>query len=91
MQALGIVLMHALGIVLIVAGVFFIFLSMVSATKKVFTRASQPASQDLGAFDPDAWAKLATALGNFVKVAPLWLLLALVGAGLVAWGTTMLN
>ena len=78
-----------LGVVLIVVGFLFIGLAMVAAAKKVFQAAAKPGAQGLGAFDPDAWAKLVTAIVSFVKVAPEWLLLAAAGAGFIAWGTTM--
>jgi hypothetical protein len=83
--------MTAIGIVLIVFGFLFIALAMVAAAKKVFTKATRPGAQALGAFDPEAWAKFVTAVVNFIKVAPEWLLLAAAGSGLVAWGTTMLD
>jgi hypothetical protein len=80
-----------LGIVLIAIGLFFIVLSMVGAAQKVFQEARQPGAHAGGAFDPAAWAKLVTAAGKFVQVAPLWLLLAAAGAGFIAWGTTMIG
>jgi hypothetical protein len=81
--------MTVVGIILIVVGFGFILLAMVAGAKTVFDKA-QPSAQAAGAFDPAAWAKLVTAITNFVKVAPGWLLFAAVGAGLVAWGATML-
>lgn len=83
--------MTEIGIGLIVVGFLFIGLAMTAAAKKVFQKATQPAAQAVGAFDPEAWAKLVSAVVNFVKVAPEWLLLAAVGAGFIAWGTTMVG
>jgi hypothetical protein len=82
--------MTVVAIALIVLGFGFVILAMVSAAKTVFEKATKPSAQALGPFDPDAWAKLVTAVVNFVKVAPGWLLLATVGCGMIAWGTTML-
>ncbi|MEA2466216.1 MAG: hypothetical protein QOJ57_342 [Thermoleophilaceae bacterium] len=82
--------MQVLGIALIVVGFLFIVLAMVAAARKIFQKAQAPAGQALGAFDPGAWAKLITAIVNFIKVAPEWLLLAVVGAGLIAWGAATL-
>jgi uncharacterized membrane protein HdeD (DUF308 family) len=81
-----------LGIVLIVIGVLFILLSLVAAARTVLRGSSQttPGPAGLGPFDPEKWAKLVEAVTNFLKVAPGWLVLTLVGAALVAWGGSML-
>ena len=81
-----------LGVVLIVVGVLFILLALVAAARTVLlgSRQAKPGPAGLGAFDPEKWAKLVEAVTNFVKAAPGWLLLAVVGAGLVAWGGSML-
>jgi|GEM_PF-6246868 len=82
----------ALGIVLIVLGVLFILLSLVAAARMVLIKSNPatPTPAGLGPFDPDKWKGFVEAITSFVKVAPQWLLLALVGAGLVAWGATLL-
>ncbi len=81
-----------LGIVLIVLGVMFIVLGLVSAARLVLlaSQSKEPGPAGLGPFDPDKWAKFLDAVTNFVKVAPQWLALSLLGAGMVAWGGTML-
>lgn len=81
-----------LGIVLIVVGVLFILLALVAAARAVLlgSHATTPKPAGLGPFDPADWAKFIKAVTNFVKAAPQWLLLAVVGAGLVAWGGSML-
>lgn len=78
-----------LGIVLIVLGVLFVLLSLVAAARLVLLKSTEPAPAGLGAFDPEKWQKFIEAVTNFVKVAPQWLLLSLVGAGLIAWGATL--
>jgi hypothetical protein len=83
--------MQIVGIGLIVLGFIFIVLAMVLAAMKVFTKAKEASAQSAtGPFDPDAWAGLITAITNFVKVAPEWLVMAAVGAGMVAGGTALL-
>lgn len=79
----------AVGIILIVAGCLFILLSLVAAARKVLLGSAEPSPAGLGPFDPEKWAKFVEAISSFVKVAPGWLLLTVVGAGLVAWGGTM--
>jgi hypothetical protein len=79
-----------LGIVLIILGVAFIVLALVAAARKVLLRATGPSPAGLGPFDPEKWAKFVRAVTAFVKAAPEWLLLALLGAGLVAWGGALL-
>jgi hypothetical protein len=80
------------GIVLIVLGVLFVLLSLVAAARLVLLKSNPdtPSAAGLGLFDPEKWKGFVEAMTNFVKVAPLWLLLTLVGAGLIAWGGTML-
>jgi predicted RND superfamily exporter protein len=78
--------MTALGVVLIVIGVLFILVGLVAAVRKVVLQAAKPQAAGLGAFDPEKWEKFIKAVTEFVKAAPEWLLLVLVGAGLVAWG-----
>ncbi len=81
-----------LGIVLIVLGVLFILLGLVAAARKVLLASNppEPSPAGLGPFDPEKWAKFIEAVTNFVKAAPEWMALALVGAGFVAWGGSML-
>jgi len=81
-----------LGIVLIVIGSLFILLALIAAARKVLLRShpAQPEPAGLGPFDPEKWAKLIDALTSFVKAAPEWVLLAVVGGALVAWGGSML-
>lgn len=80
-----------LGIVLIVLGVLFILLSLVAAARMVLIKSNPtgPTPAGLGAFDPEKWKGLVEAITSFVKVAPQWLLLSLFGAGLIAWGATL--
>jgi hypothetical protein len=82
----------ALGIILIAVGLLFVLLSLVAAARAVLLGSVQtkPGPAGLGAFDPEKWAKFVEAITNFVKAAPQWLLLTVVGVGLVAWGGTML-
>jgi len=81
-----------LGIVLIVLGVLFVLLSLVAAARLVLLKSNsaEPTPAGLGAFDPEKWKGFVEAMANFVKVAPQWLLMSLVGAGFIAWGATML-
>jgi hypothetical protein len=79
-----------IGIVLVILGLLFIVLALIAAARKVLLKSHEPAPAGLGAFDPKAWAKLLEAATAFVKAAPEWLLLAVVGAALVAWGGSML-
>jgi hypothetical protein len=80
-----------LGIVLIVLGVLFILVALVGAARTVLLGSVQetPGPAGLGPFDPEKWAKFVEAITNFVKAAPGWLVCAVVGAGLVAWGGSM--
>jgi len=78
--------MVVLGIVLIVLGLAFVLLGLAAAAREVFRRASQPGTRGLPTLDPTAWEKLVRAITELVKVAPQWLLLTLVGAGLVGAG-----
>jgi len=82
----------ALGIVLVVLGVLFVVLSLFAATRMVLLKSNpeNPTPAGLGPFDPEKWEGLVEALTSFVKAAPQWLLLTLVGTGLIAWGATML-
>jgi hypothetical protein len=81
------------GIVLIVLGVLFILLSLVAAARSILLKSNptEPTPAGLGALDPEKWQKFLEAITSFVKVAPQWLLMSVVGAGLIAWGTTLLD
>lgn len=81
-----------LGIVLIVLGVLFVLLSLVAAARMVLLKSNPatPSPAGLGPFDPEKWKGLVEAITSFIKAAPQWLLLTVVGAGLIAWGGTML-
>jgi hypothetical protein len=81
-----------LGIVLIVLGVLFVLLSLIAAARLVLLKSNtpDPTPAGLGPFDPEKWKGLVEAVTSFVKAAPQWLLLSVVGAGLIAWGGTML-
>jgi uncharacterized membrane protein len=81
--------MTVLGTVLIVVGVLFILVGLVAAVRKVVLQATKPQATGLSAFDPAKWEKFIKALTEFIKAAPEWLLLVLVGAALVAWGGSM--
>lgn len=82
--------MQTVGVVLVILGFLFIVLALIAATRKVLRKSHEPQPAGLGPFDPDAWANLLHASAAFVKAAPEWLLLAVVGAGLIAWGGSML-
>jgi hypothetical protein len=81
---------HIVGIALIVVGFLFVFLALVAAARKVLQRSRKPSSAGVGPIDPESWAHLLGAATAFVKTAPEWLLLAVVGAGLIGWGGSML-
>jgi hypothetical protein len=81
--------MAIIGVILMVLGLAFIGLGFAAAARAVFQRA-RPSRADVGAIDPEKWAKLVGALTELVKVAPQWLLLTLMGIALVAVGSSML-
>ncbi len=83
--------MVVLGIVLIVLGVAFVLLGLAAAAREVLRYASQPATRGLPTVDPAAWEKLVRAVTELSKVAPQWLLLTLVGAGLVGTGGSLVT
>jgi hypothetical protein len=82
--------MVVLGIVLILIGLAFVLLGLAAAAREVFRHASEPATRGLP-IDPTAWEKLIRAITELVKVAPQWLLLTLVGVGLVGAGGALVT
>jgi hypothetical protein len=78
-----------LGVVLIVLGAGFIVLGLAAAAREVFRHSTESKTRGLP-IDPEAWEKLVRAITELIKVAPQWVLLTLVGAGLVGLGGALL-
>ncbi len=84
--------MLAVGIALIILGIAFVLLGLAAAAREVFRHATrEPATRGLPTVDPAAWEKLVRSVTELIKVAPQWLLLTLVGAGLVGVGGALVT
>lgn len=75
----------AVGWILVALGVAFVLLGLIAAVREVMRADMRERGT---AADPEAWAKLFTALTELVKIAPLWFLLVLVGLVMVFFGST---